>query len=420
MEISEKGFLSWITQSGIFNRGKLEFDLQKITAFYHNHGYIRAKTGEPKVIVGDKGLTIAIEIIEGDQYAVDNVRISGDLLYPEEQLLNKVKIKKEKYFSREVVRKDSLALRDVYADEGYAHAEVIPQIQEDDKRKVVDITYQVAQNKKVLFERINITGNTVTRDKVIRRELKVAEGEYFSGKDLKRSTQNLHRLGFFEDVEVQTRKGTQDDLMVLDIGVKERPTGAFTVGAGYSSFDSAIGMFSVAQNNLFGTGQKLAATGSIGSRTTEVDVKFTEPWLFDRPLSAEVDVYKFERQYLEYTKDSLGGALRFGFPIGWLDEYTRGLVGYGYETADITDVFSGASHVIQEMVGTNVTSSMTFGLRRNSKDKPWNTREGSFNSLTYEYAGGPLGGDVGFDRYTVTSGWYFPLGWNSSFMAQGR
>ncbi|PKN30637.1 MAG: outer membrane protein assembly factor BamA [Deltaproteobacteria bacterium HGW-Deltaproteobacteria-21] len=420
MEISEKGLLSFITKSGVFNKEKLEFDLQKITAFYHNHGYIRAKTGEPEVIVGEDRLTIAIEIIEGDQYAVDNVRVAGDLLRPEEELLKRVKINKEKNFSREIVRKDSLALRDLYADEGYAYAEVVPLVQEDDKKKLVDITYQVTQKKKVMFERINITGNTETRDKVVRRELKVAEGEYFSGQELKKSTQNLHRLGFFEDVEIQTKKGSQDDLMVLDIGVKERPTGSFSVGAGYSSFDSAIGMFSVAQNNLFGKGQKLSATGSIGARTTEMDIKFTEPWLFDRRISAEFDVYKFERQYYEYTKDSLGGALRLGFPVGFDEDFTRGLVGYAYEDADISDVFENASILIQEMVGRNVTSSMTFGLRRNSKDRPWNTREGSYNSITYEYAGGPLGGDVGFDRYQVTSGWYFPLPKDTSFMAQGR
>jgi outer membrane protein insertion porin family len=419
MEISEKGIFSFITKSGLLDRNKLEFDLQKVAAYYHNHGYIRAKTGEAKVATSEDGITVTIEVVEGEQYGVDKVRITGDLLKPEEELLKKVKIGKEKHYSREVVRKDTIALRDTYADEGYAYAEAVPQIEEDDQRKMVDITYRMSQKSKVRFERINVTGNNVTRDKVIRRELKVAEGEYFSGKDLKKSTQNLHRLGFFEDVEIQNKKGSEDDLMVLDVAVKERPTGSFSIGAGYSSFDKMIGMFNISQNNLFGRGQKLAATGSIGSRTTEVDLSFTEPWLFDRPISAEVDLYNFEREYFEYTKDSLGGALRFGFPLG-LDDYTKGLAGYGYETADISDVADNASIAIRDMVGTNVTSSATVGIRRNSKDRPWNTREGSYNQFTYEYAGGPLGGDVGFDRYQATSAWFFPLPWNTAFMAQGR
>ena len=421
METSEKGLLSWFTKSGLLDKKKLEFDLHKITSFYHNHGYISARTGEPKITVdGEKGLTITTEIIEGDQYAVNEVTIEGDLIKPVDELMKAVSIKKEKFFNREVVRKDMLALRDVYADEGYAYAEIAPETKEDDKNHLVDITYKVSQMKKVRFERINVSGNTATRDKVIRRELRVVEGEDFSGKNLKKSTENLNRLGFFEDVEVQTKKGSQDDLMVLDVNVKERPTGSFTIGAGYSSFDKAIAMFSVGQNNLFGYGQKLEATGSVGSRTTEIDLRFTEPWLFDKRLSMEVDLYDFEREWEVYTKDAMGSAVRFAFPIGFDEEYTRGIVGYGYENAKITDVGESAAYAIKEMIGRNVTSSVTLGLRRNSKDKPWDTTKGSLNSISYEYAGDPLGGDVSFNKYLATSAWYFPLPLKTVFMIQGR
>ena len=420
MEVSEKGFFSFITDSGLLEKNKLEFDLQKVAAFYHNHGYIKAKTGEAKIDVGEKGLTITIEITEGDQYAVDKVQVTGELIRPEAELLKKVKINKEKYFNREVIRKDMLDLRDLYADEGYAYAEVAPSIREDDQNKKVDITYQITQNRKVRFERINIAGNTVTRDKVIRRELRIHEGEEFSGKGVKDSTKNLNRLGFFDDIDIQTKKGTQDDLMVVDVSVKEKPTGSFSMGAGYSSFDKAIGMFSIAQNNLFGRGQKLAGMASIGGRTQEVDVRFTEPYLMDKQLSMEVDLYSFEREWFEYTKDSMGGSLRFAFPIGFDKEFTRGIVGYGYDNADVTDIASDAAIVIKDMEGNNVTSSITLGIRRNTKDKPWDTREGSLNSISYEYAGDPLGGDVGFDKYLLQSAWYFPLFKQSAFMAQGR
>jgi outer membrane protein insertion porin family len=419
MEVSEKGFFSWFTNSGLLDKSKLDFDLQKIAAYYHNHGFIKAKTGEPKVTVGETGLTITTEIVEGDQYAVDKVQITGDLIRPEPELLKKVKINKEKYFNREVIRKDMLDLRDLYADEGYAYAEVVPGIQEDDDKKLVNITYQLSKNNKVRFERINIAGNTLTRDKVIRRELKIVEGEEFSGKNVKRSTQNLNRLGFFEDVDIQTKKGSQDDLMVVDVGVKEKPTGSFSIGAGYSSFDNAIGMFSVAQNNLAGRGQRLAAMAQLGSRTTEIDLRFTEPWLMDKPVAMDVDLYKLDREYYEYTRDSYGGGLRFAFPIG-LDEFTKGITGYNYDDSNVTDVDPDASTIIQDMKGHNITSSMTFGIRRNSKDRPWDTREGSLNSLTYEYAGDGLGGNVGFDKFLATSAWYFPLPKNTAFMAQGR
>ncbi|MBN1106571.1 MAG: outer membrane protein assembly factor BamA [Deltaproteobacteria bacterium] len=419
METSEKGIFSWFTKSGLLDRKKLDFDLTKVVSFYHNNGYIRAKTGEPRITIEEKGLTIAIEVIEGPQYAVNEVRIEGDLLLPEEELMKKVNINKEKYFSREVIRKDLIALRDVYADDGYANVEVAPSTREDDQNHRVDITYRISKMGKVRFERINVTGNTVTRDNVIRRELKVVEGEYFSGTNLKKSNQNLHRLGFFEDVEVQTRKGTEEDLMVLDINVKERPTGAFSIGAGYSSFDDALATFSVSQNNLFGLGQKLEASGTFGGRTTEFDVRFIEPWFLDKPITMELLLYNFEREYYEYTKDSYGAGLTFSFLLGW-DDYTRWSVGYLYDDADISDVSDNAAFAIKEMVGRNVTSSITLGLRRNSKDRPWNTTEGSLNSISFEYAGDPLGGDVAFNKVLATSAWYFPFKWNTVFLAQGR
>ena len=420
METNEKGFFSWITDSGHLDRKKLDFDVHKITSFYHNNGFVKTRVGEPKISYEkDKGLVITIEIEEGQQYSVEKVDVEGDLIRPDTELLEKVQISKEKVFNREIVRKDVLALRTIYSDEGYAHAEVTPSIREDDKASVVDITYKISKGQKVRFERINITGNTVTRDKVIRRELKLVEGEYFSGRALKRSTENLHRLGFFEDVEVRTKKGSQDDLMVLNVNVKEKPTGSFSIGAGYSSVDQAIALFQVAQNNLFGYGQKLSASARLGGASSEFDIRFIEPWLFDKPLSAGIDAYKWEREYDEYTKDSLGTALSFGFPLG-IGEFTRGSVKYAYDDAEITDVAETASLLIKDMKGRNVTSSATFAIQRDSKDRPWNTSKGSVNRVSFEYGGGFLGGDVYFNRYIARSAWYFPMFWDTVFVVQGR
>jgi outer membrane protein insertion porin family len=420
METSEKGFFSWITKSGLLDEKELEFDVQKVVSFYQNHGYIRARAGEPKIFhEKEKGLTISIEIIEGDQYEVNDVKVSGDLIRPGDELLKNIGIKKEKFFNREVVRKDNLALREIYANEGYAYADVSPIIKEDDKKHLVDITYNISKGKKVRFERINISGNTITRDKVIRREFKVIEGDYFSGEALKKSNMNIHRLGYFEDVEVQTKKGSRDDLMVLNIKVKERPTGSFSMGAGFSSFEGVIGMFQLAQSNLFGYGQKISASIRLGGKTQQFDIRFTEPWLFDRPLSAGVDVFKWEREFDEFTKDSLGGALRFGFPLG-LDDFTRGRVRYAYDDAEILNIQENAAIAIKDMAGRNVTSSITLGIVRDSKDRPWNVSKGSLNSVSFEYAGDPLGGNVAFNKYLVTSAWYFPLPWKTVFMARGR
>ncbi len=421
MKTSEKGFFSWLTDSGLLDKKKLEFDVNNIAAYYNNRGYIKAVVGEPAITYEkEKGLAIKIPIQEGNQYSVKNVTIEGDLIVPLDGLLKKISINKEKIFNREVVRKDMLLLRDICADEGYAYAEVIPGTSENDELHTVDIKYSISKGQKVKFERIVITGNRKTRDKVIRRELKVVEGEFFSGKDLKRSTENLNRVGYFETVEIQTKKGSADDLMILDVGVKEKPTGAFSFGAGYSSVDQLVGMIKVEQDNLFGYGQRLSASVKFGGKTNQLDLRFTEPWLFDKPISGDVRAYKWKYEWDEYTKDSYGADVGIGFPLAMIDSYTRGWIKYSFEDADITDVDPAASVFIRDMEGNNVTSAMDFTITRNTTDRPWNTSKGSINSLSFEYAGGFLGGTNYFNKYTGRSAWYFPLPLSTVFMLQGR
>ncbi len=420
METKEKGFFSWITSSGYLDKKKLEFDIQKITAFYHNHGFIKAKVGNPKIkYLKGKGLYITISIEEGDQYKVGKVAIKGDLIKPEKELLSLVRIGREPFFSREVIRQDIIRLRDAYADGGYAYAEVMPQTKEDPESKTINVTYKISRGPKVVLERINILGNTVTRDKVIRRELFVEESGYFSGRGLRESMKNLQRLGFFEDVKINTKKGSSEDKMILDVEVKERPTGSFSVGAGYSSVDGPMIMFQIQQTNFLGYGQKVSATASIGGETSEFSLHFVEPWLFDRPISLGLDAYKWKREYDEYTKDSVGGSVSLGFNLG-LDRFTRGYVSYTYDKADITDIASDAAYEIRDMAGINVTSSITLTIKRDSRNKPWNPTEGSINSISFEYAGGILGGDVYFDKYYARSAWFFPVWYDTAFMLQGR
>ena len=419
METRERGFLSWFTKSGLLDKQMLEFDLHKIASYYHNHGYIKARTGEPKITYkeGD-GLTVTIEVIEGPQYGVDQVDVEGDIIGDKEELLAELKIKEEEHFNREVVRRDALSLQELYANKGYAYAEVDPSVVEDEETLTVDITYRITQGVKVWFERINITGNEVTRDKVIRRELKAIEGEVYSHEALKRGTKNLHRVGFFQEVEVQTEKGSSEEQMVVNVNVKERPTGSFSIGAGYSSFDKTMGSIQIAEQNLFGYGQELKLAAKMGSRTQEFDIRFTEPWFLDRPIGAGVDLYKWEREYWDYTKDSLGGALRFRFPIGIDEDFTRATVRYAYDDADVTEVDSDAATVIKDMEGRHVKSSITLGLHRDSRDRPFHTSEGSRSYITYEYAG--LGGDSEFSKIEASTAWYFPCPWSTVFLIRGQ
>ena len=421
MVTRKKGLFSWFTDSGVLDKRKLEFDCHKIASFYHNHGFVKAKVGAPKVTYKKgEGLIVTIEVQEGEPYAVHKVSVDGDLIRPADELMKMVRITHEKVFNREVIRKDTLALKKVYTDEGYAYADVVPRTREDDKTRQIDIVYSIRKGKKVRFERINIMGNTTTRDKVIRRELKVAEGEYFSGKKLKRSSQNLDRLGYFKDVQIETKRGSRDDLMILDVKVEEEHTGSFSVGAGYSSMDSVVGMASVSEDNLFGRGQKLVASVQLGGKSSQYDITFMEPWIMDHPVSGTIRAYNWKREYDEYTKDAFGGVLTLGWPIEMFDDYTRAYASYQYDSADISDVSSTASYLIREMEGTSSTSSLTMGLTRNSTNRAWNADRGSINEISLEYAGGILGGQNYFNKYFARSAWYFPFLWHTSFMVQGR
>jgi len=408
MRSSEKGFFSWLTSSGELNIEDLNQDIAKLSAFYNNNGYIQAKIGEPQIEYKDKWIYITIKIDEGPQFKVGKVDIEGDIVLSKEELSRKLKINKEEFFNREVVRNDVLALTDIYSDEGYAYAEIMPRIDKDFDQLMLNIIYVIKKGKQIYFEKIIIAGNTKTRDKVIRRELKVYEEELFSGRRLKRGVRNLYRLDFFEDIKVNTIKGSSDDRMILKIDVSEKPTGTFSFGGGYSSVENMFLMASISQRNLFGRGQTLKLKGEIGGRTNKYALSFIEPWLFDIPLSAGFDLYNVDRDYDSYDKNSIGGSIRFGYPIY---DFTRLYLSYKYEIGDISDIDANASRSIWEMEGKNILSSISTTLRYDSRDRVFNPTEGQNHSISAEYAG--IGGDIGFIKYLAKAGWHIPLFWGT-------
>ena len=415
MKTSEKGFFSWLTSSGELNIEDLNQGIAGLSAFYHNNGYIQARIGEPQIDYKDKWIYITIKIDEGLRFKVGKVYIEGDIVLSQEELAKKLKIKKEEFFNREVVRNDVLALTDIYSDEGYAYAEITPRIDKDFDQLMVNIIYVIKKGKQVYFEKIIIAGNTKTRDKVIRRELKVYEQELFSGRRLKRGMRNLYRLDFFEDIKVNTIKGSSDDRMILKIDVSEKPTGTFSFGGGYSSVENMFLMASISQRNLFGRGQILKLKGEIGGRTNRYTLSFTEPWLFDIPLSAGFDLYNWDRDYESYDKNSTGGGVRFGYPIY---DFTRLYLSYKYEIGDISNIDADASKNIREMEGENVLSSISTILRYDSRDRIFNPTEGQNHSISMEYAG--IGGDIGFTKYLAETGWYIPLFWGTVGFMHGE
>jgi outer membrane protein insertion porin family len=410
METKERGFVvvAWITGAGKLNRDNLERDLEKLSAFYYNHGYIKAKIGEPKIDIKNQWIYITIPVQEGPQFKVGKLDMTGDLLEDKDKLLKLLQTPKDKVYSREVLQQDLTTLADFYADHGYANADIVPLIKENNENLTVDVTFDIHQGEKVYFERIDIAGNVKTRDKVIRRELRVYEQDLFSATNLKESIKNLRRLEYFEDVNFSTTPGSAPNRMNLKISVKERPTGTFGLGAGYSTQDRLVGMVEVSQNNLFGRGQQVKIQGIIGSISHRIRASFVEPYLFDRPLSLGVDAFNWERQYSEYNRVSMGGTVRLSHPLKW--KYTRLFWMYRFENVQLKDLVPNSSQQLLQAATIHNTSATSFVIRRDSRDSLFAPTHGSDNSFSVEMAG--LGGDTAFVRYIAESGWYFPLKWD--------
>jgi outer membrane protein insertion porin family len=416
METKEKSLISFITGSGILKKDYLERDVEKVSGFYFNHGYIKAKVSEPKVDIRGNGIYITVPIEEGPQFKVGKIDFQGDLLESADILKGKLDIAKEKIYSRELVQKDMTTLSDLYADKGYANADISPLLKENDQDLTVDLTFDIRQGEKVSFERIEIVGNIKTRDKVVRRELRVYEQELFNATNIKRSTQNLRRLEFFEDVNFATSPGSSPDKINLKINVKERPTGSFGLGAGYSTQDKVVGMLEVSQSNLFGRGQQLKAQAMLGAISRRYRLSFTEPYLFDRPLSFGFDTYNWLREYDEYTRKSIGGDIRLSHPLRW--EYQRVYFSYRYEYVKLDNLIWDPSPSLALAATLHTTSAVAVTWRRDSRDAVFTPSRGSDHSISIEQAG--LGGQVAYTRFIAESGWYFPLKWGTVGVLHGR
>jgi len=411
----KKGFFSFLTGSGNLDKNQLDQDVARIQSFYHNNGYIQARVGEPQVIYEGDYIYITFKINEGLRFKVGKVDLDGDLIIAKDKIIKLLKITKEEYYNRSITRDDILALTDFYENAGYAYAEILPRTDKKMDEQIVNITFVIKKAQLVYFERINIAGNTKTRDKVIRRELPVIERGLYKGSRLKRGVRNIKRLEYFEEVKINTKKGSADDLMILDINVAEKPTGAFTFGGGYSSTENVFATGSITQRNFLGKGQRLSLEAQLGSRTTAFIFSFTEPWLFDIPLSATIDLYNWEKSYDTYDTDTIGAGFKIGYPIF---DFTRVSCGYSFSIADIQDLEYDAADSLWDIEGENTTSSINTGIRYDSRDSTFNPQEGSEHSVTIQYAG--LGGNIGFTKVNLETGWYIPGFWKFIYFLHGK
>ncbi len=394
MLTTEGGYFSTLSGSGQYKQEMFDRDMQILRFVYYNQGYVQAKVDRPQVYVtpDKKSIYITVRIEEGEQYDVGEIDFAGDILFPRDELMESIEINKNKVFAYDVLQKDISSLTAKYGDLGYAYANVIPRYRFNDKDRKVDLVFEFDKGSKVYFGRINVVSNSKTRDKVVRRELKVREGELYNETRRRQSVENIQRLGFFEDVNFKTSVDPdRNEIMNVDIVVKERNTGQIQLGAGYGSSTGFSLQGSVSQTNFLGKGQNLGVSLNMGAQGNYFSFSFTEPYFNDTNWSIGFDLYKSSNTgRLDYDEDHWGGNVRLGHPVS---ENTRAFIKLKYDRATLKEVKSSDGTVITDYdlfplsTASGSTGSVTGSLEYDTRNDRFSPTKGIFASVSYEYAG---------------------------------
>ena len=390
---------------GTVQRQRLEEDIDRITSLYQDNGYVQMRVERSDIAVdrAKAQVTITIDVVEGAQYKVGTVVLTGVTLLPESELRRQLGFKTGDVFSRGALRDGVRGITDLYSTIGRASADIAPRTEQQAATRTVDITLEITEGPEVYVERINITGNTRSEDRILRRELPFVEGDLFTLQKLQRAKQRLINLGYFETVNVVTQPGTAKNRILVNVEVTERPTGLFSIGGGYSSVDSFVGTLDISQNNFLGRGWQLGLRIRAGAKTQQGQISFTEPWLFDRPLAAGIDLFSTMRSFTEYQYDTLGGNVRLSHPFA---EYWRWNASYRLTRDKISDVTS-RDPLLEEQEGSRITSAIIVGITRDSRDNIQSPTRGGFTAFSVDFAG--LGGDSKYVKLFASTNYFKPI-----------
>jgi outer membrane protein insertion porin family len=392
---------------GTVQRQKLEEDVDRILELYNDNGYVQARVESADIQVDRENAraVVVIVVVEGPQFRVGGVDVTGNSVLPVEEIRRRISLKPGDVYSRAKLRDSVKAITDLYSSIGRASADVAPTIAQDLANRRINLAFEITEGPEVYVERINIAGNTRSQEKILRREIPMAEGDLFTSQKLARARQKLVNLNYFDRVNATTAPGSAKDKIIVNIDVTEKPTGIFSIGGGYSSADGILGTLNLSQRNFLGRGWIVSLQLAGGANVQNGTISFTEPWLFDRPLSAGFDLFNNRRVFTDYTVNSLGGDVRLGHPIG---DFSRWNAVYRVSQDKISDVAATASSNLLDQQGTHLTSLVGLSLARDTRDSIFETTRGTNSSIGLDVAG------VGFGEQwfrTVASVSYFHPAW---------
>lgn len=391
----------------------LEEDLERVAVLYRENGFLDVQVAGKELVFSKdgKGLDIFVTIVEGPQYKVGNIAWRGNTIFSDYQIASKVTFRREDIFNDTEFAGIQAGISELYWDRGYIYGTVSPE--KKVSGDVIDIDFDIYEGKPAHVNEINISGNTKTAERVIRRELLINPGDVFLRPRLLRSLREVFSLGFFNAPPVPDVKPLDNGDIDITLKVEERQTGQFRLGAGFSSLNSISGFIGIAETNFLGKGQTVGIDWEFSKYRQNVDLRFSEPWLFGTPTELNLNVYnRFQNQVRQqyYDDRRRGASVRVGRPLPWFD-YTSGFVRYSYERIELTNFSGGYQGPLLTIAWPQRTSSVALTLLRNSTDNPFHPSMGTRSLLTTEFNGGWLGGDVSYQRYEADFQWYESLFW---------
>ncbi len=415
MKLSTPGWFSWFSSSDQYSRQKLSADLEALRSFYMDSGYLEFNIDSTQVSItpDKKDIYITVNVTEGPRYTVADVSLAGELLVPEEELRKLIKLEPGEVFSRQLLTESTKLISDRLGDDGYAFANVNAAPELDKANQQVSFTFFVDPGRRVYVRRINVSGNTRTRDEVIRRELRQLESGWYSAEKLNRSKQRVDKLGFFSEVNVETPAvPATTDQVDINMSVVERPTGNILLGAGLSSSDGVILSGSIAQNNVFGSGNQLSLQVNSGRINSVYSISYTNPYYTVDGISRGFDLYRRDVDPTSlsvgsFRTSTLGGGVRFGVPISERDTVNYGLA---YENTEL-DVFADSPQRFKDFVTTfgndNSTLLGSIGFTRDGRDSAIYPTSGSLQRVSAEI--GLPGADLKYYKLSYQHQKYLPL-----------
>ncbi len=399
-----RNILSFLTGTGVLDEDAISADLNNLRLVYMDHGFMDAKVTGPKITLtkDKKGLVVTYYVKEGPQYTVSSVDVDGDLIVPKWLIKKHLSQKEGKIFSAKRVRRDIEYITDLYADRGYALVDVNPRIMPYKPERKVSITYDITKNNLVWINRIKISGNLKTRDRVIRREVRLTEGGLYSATGLKRTKQRLKNTGYFDQVEVKTERVGKNK-MDVDIHVTEGKTGSIILGAGFGSVDQFVVSGVIEEKNLFGMGYNVYWSGEIGTKKQDYSFSFLNPHFHDGKKSVGFSIYNEIYEYDSFSSRQKGFSLTLGQSIS---EYSSISGTYEFKSSKVYDVDEFASSYVKDSEGTYTTSSLYLRFARDTRDYVREPKHGSLFVNSYKLA--VFGGDTKYISAFVDYSRYYP------------